>query len=207
MATYRFKNPENMKTEVLTRNIDIKSEHLQINSYEVLNDKNSESYVEVLKRSTAVNKNCEAAKHQVKHDQGSDQTRSFLTGRTNTFGGGGEVSVSGKIPLLVRLGGKVNLKYDHSRLKSETTTNVDKVTQSVSMEIQVPPNHSCSIDITSTTFTAEVPYTAELTRRYKNNEQRTTTSTGIYYHQEVTELLTIVNPCTPVKDGRKCGNE
>lgn len=203
MTKDSLKQMYNIQTEVLTRNLDVKWEHLKIDSYEVSNEKNSKS-VEVLKQFIAVNKNCEPAKHQAKLDQGSDKTSSFLKGRTNMFGAGTEASVSGNIPFVASVGGKLNLKYDHSRLQSETTTKVDKILHSVSMEIQVPPNHSCSIDITSTTFTAEVPYTGELTRHYKNNERRTTTVTGIYFHQEVTELQTLVNPCTLLRDGKKC---
>lgn len=197
-----FKQMQNMQTEVLTRNLDIKWEHLKMDSYDVSNAKDCES-VDVLKQFIALNKNCEPAKHQVKLDQGSDKTSSFQKGRTNTFGVGFEASVSGKIPSLISLGGKVNLKSDCSRPNSETTTKVDKILHSVSMEIQVPPNHSCSIDITSTTFTAEVPYTGQLTRQYKNNERCTTSITGIYYHQEVT----LVNPCTTLTDGKKCLNK
>ncbi|KAF4099121.1 hypothetical protein G5714_019247 [Onychostoma macrolepis] len=202
-------------------------------------------------------RNCDPAKHQVKLDQGIDKTVSFLksrthtiggTGeisfsgkvpllaslggklglkydysrlkskttstvekslhslksRTHTIGGTGEISFSGKVPLLASLGGKLGLKYDYSRLKSKTTSTVEKSLHSVSMEVQVPANHICSIDVKSNTFTAEVPYTGQLTRIYNNNEIRRTLINDIYSHQEVAEIQALVNPCTPLSDGKKC---
>lgn len=196
---------KNMQTEVLTLNNDIKWEVLQIDNY-VVPEKKTPGKVEVLKKFTAVNKNCDPAKHVVKLDQGSDESSSLLKGRTHTIGGAIEGSVSGQTPTLINLGGKVSLKYDYSRSKTITTSNVDKVLHSVSMEVQVPPNQSCTIEITSTTFTTTVPYSGQLIRQYRNNEERTTSVSGIYENQEVAELQTSVNRCTPVKDAMKCGN-
>ncbi|KAK9963837.1 hypothetical protein ABG768_006999 [Culter alburnus] len=101
--------------------------------------------IEVLKHFIFVNKNCKSAKHVVKLDQGSDESSSSQKGRTHAFGG----SVSG---------GTLNVKYDYSRSNTITTSNVDKMLHSWSMEIEVPPNHSCSIKVTSKTFTSTVQY-------------------------------------------------
>lgn len=191
------------ENEVLTLNHDIKGHHLTITEYNVAAQVTSEN-TEVLKHFTASNRNCDPAKHQVKLDQGIDKTVSFLKTHTHTVGGTGETTFSGKVPLLASMGGKLGLKYDYSRLKSKTTSTVEKSLHSVSMEVQVPANHICSIDIKSNTFTAEVPYTGQLTRIYNNNEIRRTLINDIYSHQEVAEIQALVNPCTPLSDGKKC---
>ncbi|XP_048042528.1 natterin-4-like [Megalobrama amblycephala] len=199
------KSNENMQTEVLTVNFDISWEHLEIDNYVVSKEKTDKNS-DVIKQFIAHNNNCAPAKHVVKLDQGSDKTSSFLNGRGHTFGVGGEVSISGKIPQLFDLGGKINLKYDHSRSKSITTSKVDKVLHSVSTEIQVPPNTFCTIEISSKTFRVQVPYTGQLIRRYKgdNLPLRITSVTGIYDYQEVAELETSVNSCKDNETILKC---
>ncbi|XP_077053719.1 natterin-3 [Siphateles boraxobius] len=197
-----LKKPNNMQTEVLSLNNDIIEQHLQIDNPENKEGKSSER-VEVLKRFTAHNRNCDKAKHVVKLDQGNDKSRAFLKSRTHTVGRVIELSVTGKIPKIVDIGGKLNFKYDQSNLKSDTTSNLSKVLHSVSMEIEIPPNQSCVIEIKSKTFITEVPFSGQLTRRYKDGEKRTTSITGIYDHHE-SDIETSVNLCTPVKDGPKC---
>lgn len=191
------------ENEVLTLNYDIKGQHLTITEYQIGKAKASENMA-VLKHFTASNKNCDPAKQQVKFDQGIDKTVSFLKTRTHTFGGIGETSVTGKVPLITSIGGKLSLKYDYSRLNSKTTSTVEKSLHSVSMEVQVPANHACSIVINSNTFTADVPFTGQLTRVYNNGEARRTLVDGIYSHQEVAEIQALVNPCTPLVDKKRC---
>ncbi|MGD1441006.1 ETX/MTX2 family pore-forming toxin [Vibrio harveyi] len=203
LITIGAKNQDTTENEVLTLNHDIKGQHLTITEYQIGNAKASEN-IAVLKHFTASNKNCDPAKQQVKLDQGIDKTVSFLKTRTHTFGGTGETSVSGKVPLIISIGGKLGLKYDYSRLNSKTTSTVEKSLHSVSMEVQVPANHACSIVINSNTFTADVPFTGQLTRVYNNGEARRTLVDGIYSHQEVAEIQALVNPCTPLVDKKRC---
>ncbi|XP_026050760.1 natterin-3 [Carassius auratus] len=191
------------ENEVLTLNHDIKGHHLTITEYNITAQVTSEN-TEVLKHFTAYNRNCEPAKHQVKLDQGIDKTVSFLKTHTHTVGGTGDTTFKGKVPFLTSIGGKLGLKYDFSRLSSKTTSTVEKSLHSVSMEVQVPANHMCSIDIKSNTFTAEVPYTGQLTRIYNNNEIRRTLINDVYSHHEVAEIQALVNPCTLFSDGKKC---
>lgn len=203
VAKKNLKKKPNMQTEVLSLNYDIIRQQLKIDEYVVKDEEKSER-VEVLKHFTAQNKNCKSAKHVVKLDHGKDKSRSFLKGRTHTVGGVIEGSVSGKILELVNVGGKLSLKYDQSRLSSETTSDLDKALHSVSMEIEVPPNQSCVIEIKSKTFSARVPYSGRLIRQYRNGEERSTSISGIYDHQEIADLESFVHPCTPVKDPTKC---
>ncbi|ROL41159.1 Natterin-4 [Anabarilius grahami] len=143
--------------------------------------------IEVLKHFIFVNKNCKSAKHVLKLDQGSDESSSSQKGRTQAFGGALGGSASGTTPA------SVNLKYDYIRSNTITTSNVDKVLHSWSMEIEVPPNHSCSIKVTSKTFTSTVQYSGWLTRQYGISDVRTTSVSGTYENQEAADLESVYN--------------
>uniref|UniRef100_A0A672L6K0 Uncharacterized protein n=1 Tax=Sinocyclocheilus grahami TaxID=75366 RepID=A0A672L6K0_SINGR len=121
-------------------------------------------------------------------NQNIDKTTTYQTGRTHTFGVNAEIAVCGKILTMASMGGKFGLKYDYSRSRSNTTSVVEKTLHSEGMEVEVPPNHSCTIEMTRNTFTAEVTFTGEMTRMYKNNEIRKT-----FIHQEVVEIQ--MPPC------------
>ncbi|CAM4618622.1 unnamed protein product [Leuciscus chuanchicus] len=178
---------------------DIKGQDFQIDNCKE-EKKVKPDKIKVIKRVTADNKNCKPAKHVVKFDQGSDISRAFLKSRTHTVGGAMEASASGTIFKLVQIGGKLSAKYDYSHQNSETTSKVDKDLHSVSMEIEIPPNHSCTIEIKRKTSTVEAQCSGQLTRQYKNGEERTTFITDIYDQEEVAELITSVKPCTPLPD-------
>ncbi|XDV37911.1 hypothetical protein PO909_007435 [Leuciscus waleckii] len=180
-------------SKVLTVNYDIKGQDFQIDNCEDKKKVKADK-IEVIKRFTAENKNCKPAKHVVKFDQGNDISRAFLKSRTHTVGGEMEASASGTILGLVAIGGKVSGKYDYGHLNSETTSNLDKVLHSVSMEIEIPPNHSCTIEIKRKTSTVEAQCSGLLFRHYKNGGDRTTSVTGVYNQEEVAELLTSMNP-------------
>ncbi|XP_048042529.1 natterin-3-like [Megalobrama amblycephala] len=203
--TFKTKGDLKKETQVLTVNYDITGQHFQIYYCENQGGK-SPGKLEVIKQIIADNRNCDPAKYVVKLDEGSDKTKSFLKGITHTAGGALEVSASGTIATVVQMSGKISGKYDQSRSNSETIASVNKVLHSLSMEVQVPPNHSCTIDILSKTSMVQVLCSGELIRHYKDNEigQRITSVNGTYGNQEVAELKTSVNLCTPVKDEPKC---
>ncbi|XP_050950903.1 natterin-3-like [Labeo rohita] len=190
-------------TEVLALNTDFKMQHLNIVEYLMSSVVMAEN-LEVLKHFQASNENCKPSKQTVKFDQNIDKTTTYQRGRSHTFGGNVELSVSGTILSMISIGGKFGLKYDHSRSHSNTTSTAEKTLHSVGIEVEIPPNHSCTIDIMSNTFIAEVPFTGEMTRIYKNNEIRKTSINGTYIHQEVAEIQTLVNPCQPLSESRKC---
>ncbi|XDV37908.1 hypothetical protein PO909_007432 [Leuciscus waleckii] len=190
-------------SELLTVNSDIKGQDFQIDNCKE-EKKVKPDKIKVIKRVTADNKNCKPAKHVVKFDQGNDKSKSFLKSRTHTVGGAMEASASGTIFKLVQIGGKLSAKYDYSHQNSETTSKVDKDLHSVSMEIEIPPNHSCTIEIKRKTSTVEAQCSGQLTRQYKNGEERTTFITDIYDQEEVAELITSVKPCTPLPDRVRC---
>ncbi|ROL53554.1 Natterin-3 [Anabarilius grahami] len=182
------------KTEYLFLNND-KLETLHMDSEDPV--QKTPGNIEVLKHFIFVNKNCKSAKHVLKLDQGSDESSSSQKGRTQAFGGALGGSASGTTPA------SVNLKYDYIRSNTITTSNVDKVLHSWSMEIEVPPNHSCSIKVTSKTFTSTVQYSGWLTRQYGISDVRTTSVSGTYENQEAADLESVYN-CKAEKEKVIC---
>ncbi|XP_039510915.1 natterin-3 [Pimephales promelas] len=192
-------------SEVLTLNMDIKGQDFQSDNC-VDKKKLKPDKMEVMKRVTAENKNCKPAKQLVKFDQGIDKTKSSLNSSTHAAGGAVKASAFGFLKKIVKFTGNFFGKYDYSRLNSETTSNADKDLHSVTTEVEIPPNHSCTIEIKSRTSTVQSLCSGQLYRQYKNGEERTTFITGIYYQEERAELITSMIPCTPVTDGAKCCN-
>ncbi|KAL1251433.1 hypothetical protein QQF64_019229 [Cirrhinus molitorella] len=190
-------------TQVLTLNTDFKKQNLNIVEYLMSSVVTAEK-LEVLKQFQASNRNCKPSKHTLKFDHNIDKTISYQTGRTHKFGVNAELEVNATLPGIEKIGGKFGLKYDYSRPRSNATSEAEKTLHSVGMEIEVPPNHSCTTDIMSNTFMAEVPFTGEMTRIYKNNEIRKTFIHGTYIHQEVAEIQTLVNPCQLLSIRSKC---
>lgn len=186
--------------EVLTLNNGIQWQDLKIDSNKVP----GKQHVEVIKKFMAFNKNCDPAKYVMKLDGGTDKSRSSQKGSSHSFGVGLEGSVSGTTPTLINLGGKLNLKYDYSRSKSITITDVDKVMHSVSVEVLVPPKHSCTVEITSTTFKHQGQFTGQLTRKYNNGYESKTSVTDINVYWEISDLEASVDLCTPIKGAEKC---
>lgn len=191
------------KGKVLAINTDIKEQHLNVVEYQISSVVTSEN-LEVLKHFKASNRNCKPSKHTVQLDQNIDIAYSYKIGKSHTFGVNPEVSVSVKIPALVQLVGKIGFKYERTRSRENTGSVLQKNLHSVSTDVEIPPNHSCTIDITSNTFKTEVPFTGEITRVYNNNQIRKTFVTGTYILQEVDEIETLVNPCQQLSGETKC---
>ncbi|XP_021329119.1 natterin-3-like [Danio rerio] len=189
--------------EVLAINTDIKVQHLNVVEYQISSAVTTEN-LEVLKHFKASNRNCKSSKHTVKLDQNIDKTYSYQIGKVRTFGINTEVSVSGEIPSIAKILGKLGFKYERSRSRVNTTSVLEKNLHSVSTDVEIPPNHSCTVDITSNILKTEVPFTGEITRVYNNNQMKKTLVNGTYIHQEVDEIETLVNPCQPLSGGTKC---
>ncbi|XP_056304162.1 natterin-4-like [Danio aesculapii] len=189
--------------EVLVLNNDIKVQYLNVVEYQISSAVSTEN-PEVLKHFKASNRNCIASKHTVKLDQSIDKIYSYQIGKIRSIGINPEISVSGEIPTIAKVGGKLGLKFERTRSRLNTSSVLEKNLHSVSTDVEIPPNHSCTIDITSNTFKTNVPFTGEITRVYNNNQIRKALVTGMYIYQEVDEIETLVNRCEPLFGGRNC---
>lgn len=183
---------QNVKNvEVLTVNFDnITEEYLtnvQFNSkYSQRNRKPA-----MFKNLTVVNKNCIAMKQMVKIDSGFEETASFQTGSALLIGG----SIGFKKIV------EASVKADSSATETESNSNIKKTGYEYTQELDIPPGCSCNLVIDSNVLLTIVPFTADLTRVFKNNDVRTISISGNYSYQGSSEILTKFESCTklPVK--------
>uniref|UniRef100_A0A672Z0R7 Uncharacterized protein n=1 Tax=Sphaeramia orbicularis TaxID=375764 RepID=A0A672Z0R7_9TELE len=82
---------------------------------------------------------------------------------------------------------------------NEGRTRTESISRSVKVEHEVPPRHSCTVKMEARMFSADIPFTAQLRRTYRNGKTATTTITGTYKGVQVGEVLAVVDPCVPLE--------
>lgn len=178
------KEPESL--EVLTINFEkIKEEYLTNVEFNIKSAQRNQKPAK-LKTLTVVNNNCNAMKQQVKIDNGFEETGSFQTGNTLLIGGS----------LAVKKVVEAGLKVDYSETETETNSNTKKTHDEYTQELDIPPQSSCKLEINSTVFVTTVPFTADLTRVYTNDDVRTASINGTYSYQESSDIKTNFESCT-----------
>uniref|UniRef100_A0A3Q3IR26 Uncharacterized protein n=1 Tax=Monopterus albus TaxID=43700 RepID=A0A3Q3IR26_MONAL len=83
-------------------------------------------------------------------------------------------------------------------------TYVEQVQHSISVKLDVPPNHSCKVRLLGYKYKADIPFTARLTRTCKSGATTSTSISGTYNSVEVGEVRAVVDRCEPVPDARPC---
>uniref|UniRef100_A0A8C7H8H3 Uncharacterized protein n=1 Tax=Oncorhynchus kisutch TaxID=8019 RepID=A0A8C7H8H3_ONCKI len=80
------------------------------------------------------------------------------------------------------------------------TTMVEAHSHSVSVELNITPNHSCNVYMEDRKFTADIPFTARLSRIYGNGEALWTSISGVYNAVQIGRIRAVVDRCEPVID-------
>uniref|UniRef100_A0A8C1IKE9 Uncharacterized protein n=2 Tax=Cyprinus carpio TaxID=7962 RepID=A0A8C1IKE9_CYPCA len=186
-----FSTDTNLKVDsnlkVLVQNYDdVKEEYLtnvQFNAELVQRNKKPDLF----RNLTMVNNNCQVMKQQVKIDNSFEETTTYATGNTLLIGG----SIGFKIKDIVDLG----LKVDISATETETNSNIKKNDYGYIQDLEIPPRSSCTLVINSNILITNAPFTADLTRVYKNDEMRTTSINGTYSYEKSSEIKTNFEKC------------
>uniref|UniRef100_A0A8C7H5H0 Uncharacterized protein n=1 Tax=Oncorhynchus kisutch TaxID=8019 RepID=A0A8C7H5H0_ONCKI len=84
------------------------------------------------------------------------------------------------------------------------TTMVEAHSHSVSVELNITPNHSCNVYMEDRKFTADIPFTARLSRIYGNGEALWTSISGVYNAVQIGRIRAVVDRCEPVIDAKPC---
>ncbi|XP_045891649.1 natterin-3-like [Micropterus dolomieu] len=87
---------------------------------------------------------------------------------------------------------------------SEGTTVIEAITDTVSVEITAPPNHSCIVNMMRSKFKIDIPFTARLSRTYGNGEIHTTSIIGTYNSFQIGEVRADVDRCEPLENSEPC---
>ncbi|XP_060636653.2 natterin-1-like [Anolis sagrei] len=83
-------------------------------------------------------------------------------------------------------------------------TQSESVTYTETVEVNIPPNHSCEVAMEGTIMKANIPFTASVTRYYHNGERRSATVSGVSKNVVVAQVHTEIKRCQPIPDAEPC---
>ncbi|XP_003224545.2 natterin-4 [Anolis carolinensis] len=115
-------------------------------------------------------------------------------------------SVSGSItvgiPQVIGTSWGFSSEKTYSWNKGFTKTESEEYSEAV--EVNIPPNHSCEVTMEGTAMKAEIPFTARVTRYYRNGERRSATVPGVNHNVVVAQVHTESKRCQPIPDAEPC---
>lgn len=186
--------------QVLTINRDAYTQHITDVKYAIDEVALFQYPPETMRISGVTNNDCQTVVKTVIISKTSEVETTWNIGRSTMLGITG--SITAKIPLIgsagVELSGEKTLQF------SRGTTLVEVLSHSVSVELKVPPNHSCRVRMEGRKMKADIPYTARLSRTYRNGETQWTSISGTYDGVQIGEVRAVVDRCEPVVDALPC---
>lgn len=114
-------------------------------------------------------------------------------------------SITAHIPYISEFG--ITMGSMRTLTFSQGTTMVEEINHSVSVELNIQPNHSCSVRMEGHKVKVVIPCTARLSRTYRNGQTRSTNITGTYKSIQIGVVWTVVDRCEPVADAGPCQSQ
>ncbi|XP_028434992.1 natterin-3-like [Perca flavescens] len=185
--------------QVLTLNKEINSERISNVNYNT-NVKVFQHPPETMTKSIIANNECSPVVKRVElsktymEEKRWDTSTAITTGVSN--------SITAQIPFIGSAG--ITLSVETTLQFSSGTTVVESKTYSVSVEQTVPPNHFCSVRMVGYKYEADIPYTARLSRTYRNGQTTWAYITGTYKGVNIGEIYSVVDRCEPVPNSKPC---
>ncbi|XP_067433191.1 natterin-3-like [Thunnus thynnus] len=186
--------------QVLAINRDSYSQHISHVEYGIDQMELFHYPPETLQLAKVTNLECSSVAKTVKLEKTSTVEKSWDIGRQTR--NGSVSTMKAKVPILGP--GTVDFTKEQTVTFSEGTTMVESISHSVSVELLVPPNHSCSVRMDGRKMTADIPFTGRLSRTNYNGDTHWTTITGTYDGVRVGEINAVVERCQPVTDAVPC---
>ncbi|MEQ2230505.1 hypothetical protein ILYODFUR_029943 [Ilyodon furcidens] len=155
---------------------------------------------ETMRISGVTNNECQAIVKTVTISKTSEVETTWNIGRATMLGI--TSSITAKIPLIASVG--IKLSAEKTLQFSRGTTVVESLSHSVSVELTVQPNHSCAVRMEGRRIKADIPFTARLSRTYRNGETQWTSISGTYDGVQIGEVRAVVDRCEPVADAKPC---
>ncbi|XP_033973395.1 natterin-3-like [Trematomus bernacchii] len=186
--------------QVLAINRDSYSQHISHVEYGIDQMELFHYPPEALQLAKVTNLECRNVEKTVKLEKTSSVEKSWDIGRETR--NGSISTMKAKVPILGP--GTVDLSKEHSVTFSEGTKTVEAISHTVSVELVVAPNHSCTVRMDGRKMTADIPFTGRLSRTNHNGDTHWTYITGIYDGVTVGEINAVVERCQPVIDAVPC---
>uniref|UniRef100_A0A096M7G4 Natterin-3-like n=1 Tax=Poecilia formosa TaxID=48698 RepID=A0A096M7G4_POEFO len=100
------------------------------------------------------------------------------------------------IPGIVEGNIEINAETTHTFSGGNTWT--EEISHTVSIQLTVPPNNSCTVKMVGYQYNMDIPFTARLKRTYEDGETRSVIVSGTYHGVQVGEIRAEVERCKPL---------
>ncbi|CAL8344368.1 unnamed protein product [Lota lota] len=188
------------KYQVLSINRDAYSQHISHVRYAIDQMELFHHPPEALKLATVTNLECNSVEKRVSLEKTSSTRKTWDIGRETR--NGSVSTMKAQVPLLGP--GTVDFTKEQTVSFSEGTSLEETMGHAVSVELLVPPNHECTVRMEGRKMTADLPFTARLSRTNPRGETHWTSVTGTYDGVQVGEISAVVERCRPVADAMPC---
>ncbi|XP_034547095.1 natterin-3-like isoform X2 [Notolabrus celidotus] len=111
-------------------------------------------------------------------------------------------TITARIPFIGSLG--ISLSLEKTNQFSSGVTVTKSVTSSVSIMQTIPPNHSCKVSLVGRRYEADIPFTAILTRKYRDGRITSVSITGTFTGVNVDDIHSVVDRCSPIPNASPC---
>uniref|UniRef100_A0A3P9J266 Uncharacterized protein n=1 Tax=Oryzias latipes TaxID=8090 RepID=A0A3P9J266_ORYLA len=146
---------------------------------------------EILVKSVVSNEGTSNINKKVELSKKTTKTESWTV--SGTLNIGIETKFEAGIPKV--LSGGVQVTGQVSLQLSRETSRTEEISHSVSLEVNVPAQRECTVVMQGFPVTVNIPFTAQLTRTYKNNKSKTVPIVGSYKGSYVEETKAEVTEC------------
>ncbi|XP_026198608.1 natterin-3-like [Anabas testudineus] len=181
------------KYQVLTYDTKIYSEQIFDVKYKIDEAKILKNPSHTIHESTITDNQCSPVKNTVTFSTTSQVERSWNIKISTAMGV--KTTISAQIPLITSIGVEFNLQTTFQYTKG--TTQTESTTHSVNVECHVQPNNSCSVRTVGQKCEANIPFTARLTRIYRNGQTTWASITGTYNGVQISDVQCVVDRCEP----------
>ncbi|XP_054895910.1 natterin-3-like [Poeciliopsis prolifica] len=181
--------------EVLTRMM-VEDEIITDVSYVITKAKIIKGLPTTLQSSTTTNRDHNPVKTTVSLTKTTTDERRWDISSSITVGV--KTSITAGIPGIV--GGNIEISSETTWTFSGGHTWAVQVSHSVSVELTVPPNHSCTVKMVGYQYKMDVPFTARINRTYEDGETRSVIISGNYHGVQVGDIEAVVDPCQPLSN-------
>lgn len=186
--------------QVLAINRDSYSQHISHVEYAIDQMELFHHPPEALQFARVTNLECRNVEKMVKLEKTTTMEKTWDIGRETR--NGSVSTMTAKVPILGP--GNVDFSKEQTVTFSEGTKMVESISHAVSVNLEVPPNHSCAVRMEGRKMTADIPFTGRLSRTNHNGDTHWTYITGTYDGVSVGEINAVVERCQPVTDAVPC---
>ncbi|KAL2084122.1 hypothetical protein ACEWY4_019640 [Coilia grayii] len=147
-----------------------------------------------LKRSRVTNNHDKEVTQSVSLKETTETTSAWETGISTTLSL--STTISTGIPNIGKASVSVGLQTSFSL--STRNSKSQREDHSLSLEVKVPPGCYCEVRMEGTKTEAAIPFSAHITKTYKNGKTHHASITGVYRGVQVGEINAVVDRCVPI---------